>query len=91
LKWNYEQGYVDISMPTYVNKKIIEYEHSSPKRPDFCQYLDPIKYGKHSDTITPEAESPPLNKSNKKSVQQVLRSFLYYVRAINLPILHSLQ
>jgi len=31
LDWNYEEKIVNIYMPSYVKKKLIEYEHSNPK------------------------------------------------------------
>ena len=78
-------------MPLYVNKKPVEYKYIVPKGPQYCPCQpDPIKYGKISVKITPKAESPLLNKSNKKCVQQVLGSFLYYVRAFYLTILPTL-
>ena len=33
LKWNYEQRYVDVSMPGYVVKMITRFKHDTPKRP----------------------------------------------------------
>ena len=50
-----------------------------------------IKYGKHYDNIVHERESPTLNENDRKFVQQVLGSFLYYARAIDLTILHALS
>ena len=38
LKWNYREGYVDIYMPTYVNKKLTEYEYKPTNRLDHCPY-----------------------------------------------------
>ena len=91
LKYNYEQGYVEISIPSSRDKKCIEHEHIAPKWPHYCLYQpDPIKYGKNFDKITPGAASLLLNKSDKKFVQQILGSFLYYARAIDLTILHLL-
>ena len=43
------------------------------------------------DSIVHESESPPLAKDKKKYVQQVLGSFLYYARAIDMTILHALS
>ena len=55
LKWNYEEGYVDISMPNYVQKKLKEHGHKAPKRRQYCPYEpNPIKYGKDSDKIAYE-------------------------------------
>ncbi len=31
LKWNYEKGYVDISMPGYIKKQLTRYAHPHPK------------------------------------------------------------
>ena len=36
LKWDYAKGYVDIPMPNYVHKKLIEYKHKTPKCPQNC-------------------------------------------------------
>ena len=92
LNWNYDKGYVDISIPNYVTKKLTEYGYKPCKRQQYCPYEpNPIRYGKNSDNIIHEEESPPLNDKNKKSVQQVLGSFLYYARAIDLTILHALS
>ena len=47
LQWNYNEGYVDISMPNYVHKKQVEYEHKPSKRVQNCPYQpNPIRYGK---------------------------------------------
>eukprot|EP00804_Cyclotella_cryptica_P000955 CCRYP_018386-RA/>CCRYP_018386-RA protein AED:0.38 eAED:0.45 QI:0/-1/0/1/-1/0/1/0/226 len=32
LEWHYEQGYINISMPGYVNKQLIKYNHPPPKK-----------------------------------------------------------
>lgn len=32
LKWNYAEGYVDMSMPNYVHKKLTKYKHKPPKQ-----------------------------------------------------------
>ena len=31
LKWNYEKGYVGMSMPNYVHKNLVKYKHENPK------------------------------------------------------------
>ncbi len=38
-----------------------------------------------------EEESPAVNDADKKYIQQVLGSFLYYARAIDLTILQALN
>ena len=92
LDWNYEQGYVDISMPSYVKKKLIEYDHPTPKKPQHCPYApNPIQYGKANQDPLPEDTSNLLDKDGKKFVQQVIGSFLFYARAIDMTILFALN
>ena len=66
LKWNYAKGFVDISMPNYVQKKLVEYKHKPPKRPQHCPYApSPIKYGKESNLLNQEEISPPATEGEK--------------------------
>ena len=69
LSWNYNERYVDISMPKYVQKQLVKYKWRTPKRPQYFPYSPkPIHYGKKSDIIIEEPESPPLTKDGKKYV-----------------------
>jgi len=36
LDWHYGKGYLDISMPGYINKQLIKYNHPPPKKT--CQH-----------------------------------------------------
>jgi len=79
-------------MPNYVQKKLIEYEHIKPKRPQNCPYSpNPIQYGKATQDPLPEDTSNLLDKDGKKFVQQVIGSFLFYARAIDMTILLALN
>ena len=92
LKWNYDEKYVVISMPNYVKKNLTKYKHEKPKRPQYCPYESaPRKYGKAAAEATDDEESPAVNKADKKFIQQVLGSFLYYARAVDLTILQALN
>ena len=92
LDWHYDAGYVDISMPNYVHKNLVKYNHKKPKRPQHCPYEPaPKHFGKKSNESHEEEESPPLNDEDHKLVQQVLGSFLYYGRAVDVTILHALN
>ena len=92
LDWYYDEGYVDISMPKYVQKQLVKYKWRTPKQPQYCPYSPkPVNYGKKLDIIIEEPESPPLTKDGKKYVQQVIGSFLYYARAVDMTILHALS
>ena len=92
LKWNYEKGYVDLSMPGCVEKQLTKYRHKAPKRKQYCPYEpNPIKYGKQSNEIKQEPESPAVGDEKKKYIQQVIGSFLYYARAVDMTILQALN
>ena len=92
LSWNYEKRYVDISMPAYVKKKLIEYEHIASKRPQHCPYSPlPIKYGQQNQDPLPEDTSKLLDNDEKKFVQKVVGSFLFYARAVDMTILLALN
>ena len=79
-------------MPNYVQKQLVKYKRARPKRPQHCPYApNPVNYGKKSDEIIHEPESPFLDKKDKKFIQQVVGSLLYYARAVDMTILHALS
>ena len=66
LTWNYELGYVDISMPGYVKRLLAQYKHESPVQPQYSPYQPPPrKYGKEAQDTIPE------DSSNKVSADRV--------------------
>ena len=92
LEWNYKKGYVDISMPGYVQKQLTRYAHPSPRRKRHTPYDPaPLVLGRAAQELPPEDESAPLDEKGKKRVQQVVGSFLYYGRAVDMTILMALS
>ena len=91
LAWNYNEGYVDSKMPGYVMKQIKKYKHKLKKRRHTPLQPQPRKYGKAAQETTPEDTSKLLNENDKKLVEQVVGSFLFYGRAVDPIILHSLN
>ena len=92
LDWHYDAKYVNISMPNYLHKQLIRYKPDPPRQPQYSPYEPkPIHYGKRSDNILVEPDSPLLGQADKKYIQQVVGSFLYYARAVDLTILLSLS
>ena len=46
LEWNYEERWLDISMPGYIKKVLQKYKHETPPRPQHSPYvIAPKKYG----------------------------------------------
>ena len=92
LSWDYQQRHVDISMPQYVHKQLTRYQHPKPHHPQYCPYNpNPIRYGRGSQDPLPPDNSPPLKPADKKYIQQVVGSFLYYARAVDPTILMALS
>ncbi len=78
-------------MPAYVMKQLTKYSHVAPLKPQHCLYApNPIKYSKDSQSPSPLDKSPCLNEAQKKHIQQIVGSFLYYVRAVDPTILMAL-
>jgi hypothetical protein len=92
LKWNYDKGYIDLTMPQYVMRQLTCYAHPVPNKPQHCPFSpNPITYQKDNQAPTPANESPLLNNASKKRIQQVVGSFLYCERAVDPTILMALS
>ena len=80
LDWNYDAGYVDISMPGYIKKKLHEYGHvCPPNRIQTCPYSpEPKTYGAKAQAPLPSDDSKPLDKKGVLKIQQIVGSILYY-------------
>ena len=47
LDWHYEDRYLDISMPNYVQKQLLKYKWNPPKKLQYCPFNPaPVNYGK---------------------------------------------
>jgi hypothetical protein len=92
LAWNYNKQYIDIAMTAFVAKPLLWYKHPHPKKQQNCSYNPyPIKYGKDSQAIDQIYTHPKLNDTNKKCIQQIVGSFLYYSCAVDPTILMALS
>jgi hypothetical protein len=81
-----------MSMPISIAKQLLQYEHPHLTKPQHCPYNpNLIKYGQDNQATDPINTSPKLDKANKKCIQQIVKSFLYYVHAVNPTILMALS
>ena len=84
LDWNYEERWVDISMPGYIKKMLEKYKHESPPKPQHSPYvIAPKKYGKDAHDPIPQDDSPPATAAEVKRIQGVIGSILYYARSVD--------
>ena len=92
--WNYEEGYVDVSMPGYVREALIRLGYKPHKNPQYSPHFHvPIQYGKKGTRQYNNApdETPTLSPKGTKYIQSTTGSFLFYARAIDSTILPALN
>ena len=94
LHWNYEERWLDISMPGYIDKVRQQFKHELPKKPHHSPFkAAPKVYRTTAQNTIPDDESPQIDEEQRKVVQQVIGSVMYYARAVDettLPALSSL-
>jgi hypothetical protein len=78
LKWDYKNRTCDISMPGYVSKVLIKFQHDAPKHPQHTpsRYFTPV-YGARAQYAT-KYETPSLMAKQCITIQKVTGSVLYY-------------
>jgi hypothetical protein len=93
LDWHYDKGYVNVSMPEYVNRALQTFEHLTPLRPQHAphKWVDPVYGSRSSQNPTPESKAPLLDKHATNCIQAISGTFLYYGRACDPCILPALN
>ena len=92
IKWDYVNGFADISMPGYVKKALKKLNHQPSKVPQYAphQWVVPA-YGNKQQYAPLEPPSEPLLPQETKHIQSVVGTFLYYGRAIDSTILPAIN
>ena len=91
MDWDYEGGKVHVSIPGYVESALIRFQHPKPIKPQHQPHPSaPIKYGAKAQYAEPEDNSPLLSKDDKRFVQEVTGTFLFYARAVDPTMLVAL-
>ena len=91
IDWDYKKGDFHISMPGYVEQSLLRFKHQLPLKPQHQPYPHvPPKYGAKQQFPKHEYESPLLDKSGKKVVQEVCGTLLYYAQAVDCTMLAAL-
>ena len=76
LKWDYDARTLDTSVPEFVKKSLIKYQHPMPSKPQHAPAKSaPINYGAKVQQKTPEDNSAPLSEAGIKRIQDVVGTF----------------
>ena len=88
LTWDYKHRTCDLSMPGYVARALMRFQHPEPTRPqDSPHAWQKPNYGAKTQYVTPIDTTPFLDVKDTKRVQEVLGIFLYYARAVDATML----
>jgi hypothetical protein len=91
LKWDYINPTVDLRMPDYISKALLKYQHQVPSKPQHAPYkVTTIQFGARVQTVTMDTTAP-LSKERIKYMQDIVRTLLYYQRAVDPTILPAIS
>ena len=92
FNWNYNAGYVDISMPTFVKNALEKLQHPSPTKQQHSPHRHiPPQYGQQQKFVPPPDKSTKLGPTETTHIQRIVGSFLYYGRAVDPTILPAIN
>ncbi len=92
VDWDYKRHQVHISMPGYVEKALAHFGHQVPKHPQHQPHKHTIlTYGATIQYAKAEDKSRPLAKDEKRYIQQVIGTFLFYGQVVDPTMLTSLS
>ena len=92
LDWNYEERWLDISMPGYIQRVLQKYKHEKTPRPQHSPYvITPKKYGKYAHDQLSLDEPPTVSKEKIKRIQGLVGSILFYSRSVDSTFLVGLN
>ena len=79
-------------MPNYVTKALHKFQHPTPKRAQYAphQWTRP-NYGATKQLATPLDTSPPIPEEQKRRIQQIIVTFLYYAHDVDWTMLPDLN
>lgn len=92
IQWNYQQRYVDISMPQYIPSELQKLGHIPPTTPQHSPHQHTVpRYGQCIQYAPDDDDSPLLRPKQITYVQSVLGTLLYYARAVDPTLLPALN
>ena len=91
MDWDYNICKVHLYIITYVNDALKRFHRSNPRKPQDQPYphINP-NYGAKSKFTYSFDSSPLLSKEEKKIIQEVTGTFLYYARVVDVTMFPAL-
>ena len=78
-------------MPGYVARALQRFQHSTPTRSEHSPHAwNELKYGAKVQYAADPDSTPFLDAANKQHIQEVLSTFLFYARAVDITMLKAL-
>ena len=91
IDWHYERREVHLSMLLYVQDALTCFHHIRPHQPQDQPHPHARPtYGAKVQYTAGEDKSPAVSPKEKKIIQEVTGTFLYYARAVNATMLPAL-
>ena len=80
-------------MPGYIKTQLLKYKHVMQQIQHWhCPYsLEPKRYGADAQSPLPSDDTWQLTNSQIKQVYEIVRSILYYARAVGMMVLMALS
>jgi hypothetical protein len=91
LDWDYDNRTVDISIPGYIERALMRFEHPPPTRPQHSPHVwTKPTYGAAIQYAPSHDNSAALDAKDTKRVQEVLGTLLFYARAVDSTMLTAI-
>jgi len=91
LHWDYDQCHVDISMPGYIERALLQFHHPHPSHPEHAPHAWQCPIYGVKVQFTPEPDHTfALDGAGRKHVQEVIGVLLYYACAVDPTMLVAL-
>jgi hypothetical protein len=92
IQWNYAGKPCHLSMPGYIDNLLLKLKHPCPCKPRLSPYTClPISYGTKTQFSPDDDISALLDDARKHCIQEIIRSLLYYARAVDNKLLIALS
>ena len=92
FKWNYKKRIVNLSMPGYIDRALTRFLHIHPERSQHSPSAGPLPVFGQVQQLTPSPDtSTSLLPNGIKHVQEIIGVLLYQARALNYPLLATLN